>query len=440
MNGTKIIIVEDEAIIALESKNYLESLGYEVLAIFNSGKKTIMGLKKLQPNLILMDINLKGDLDGIETVKKIQTTHQIPVVYLTAYCDDVLLERAKNTRPYGYVLKPFRKNELKVTIEMAIYVSRIEMEKEEALNDLQNVHDELEKRVAERTASLKKTNEKLQNEIIEHKLTEENLKKSEEEIKKSQKQAIEANESKSRFLAKISHELRTPMHQILSFSNFGINKIDQTDKTKLLHYFTLINKIGNSMNRLLDDILDLSKLESGKMEYEMKEEDLAKITDNVTDEFQTAIKEKNLALQIVQNGDIPIIFGDSVRLSQVIRNLMSNAIKFTPPEKKITITINNDKLPFQIKANGNNGALSFSIRNEGIGIPKDELTSIFQQFIQSSKTKNRPGSTGLGLAISQEIIKAHKGFIFAENHSEGGTVFKFSLPVLALGKEESKLV
>jgi signal transduction histidine kinase len=395
MNKTRILIVEDESIIALETQESLKTLGYEVCDIVNSGAGAIKNIEEKQTDLILMDIHLKGDTDGIETAEIIQSNHHIPIVFLTAFSHERVLDRAKRTKPYGYLLKPFKKQELKVVIEMALYIFKLEVDRKKALDDLHKANEELECRVDRRTAELKK-----------------------------------ANESKSKFVAQISHELRTPLHHILAFSGFGVKKINDVKLEKLLFYFRKIKETGNKMAILLDDILDLSKLEAGKMDYDMKKEDLMLITTHVTNEFQTSIEEKEINLEIINRNRNSKITADSIRLAQVIRNLLSNAIKFTPPKKRIVITIDqeNPKVRKMLENQNKAAALSFSIQDEGIGIPENELNSVFEQYNQSSKTKNRSGSSGLGLAISNEIIKAHEGKINVVNNPNGGAKFSFFLP------------
>ena len=106
MNKARILIVEDESIIALETQESLKTLGYEICAIVNSGAGAIKNIEEKQTDLILMDIHLKGDIDGIETAEIIQSNHHIPIIFLTAFSDERVLDRAKRTKPYGYLLKP----------------------------------------------------------------------------------------------------------------------------------------------------------------------------------------------------------------------------------------------------------------------------------------------------------------------------------------------
>ena len=137
MPEAQILVVEDESIVAKDIQNTLTNLGYSVPAIASSGKEAIQKVGKFQPDLVLMDIVLKGSMDGVETADEIRTKFDIPVVYLTAYADDATLQRAKITEPYGYLIKPFQERELHSTIEMALYKQAMEKvlkEKEQWLN------------------------------------------------------------------------------------------------------------------------------------------------------------------------------------------------------------------------------------------------------------------------------------------------------------------
>ena len=128
MEKIKILIVEDESILALGLKKKLENLGYTVTDIAASGPETIKKVAQNKPDIIMMDIVIKGDMDGIETAAKLNETESIPVIYLTAYADDEILKRAATTEPYGYILKPYKEKELKANIEMAIYRKKAEQE------------------------------------------------------------------------------------------------------------------------------------------------------------------------------------------------------------------------------------------------------------------------------------------------------------------------
>jgi CheY-like chemotaxis protein len=139
MKGNKIMIVEDESIIAEDIRMSLVNNGYVVPSVVSMGETAIEKIKEDKPDLILMDIMLAGKMDGIETAGMIQSKFNIPVIYLTAYCDDKILERAKITGPFGYLIKPFKGRELYIAIEMSLYKHRLEMELKESKEFFENI-------------------------------------------------------------------------------------------------------------------------------------------------------------------------------------------------------------------------------------------------------------------------------------------------------------
>ena len=150
-----ILVVEDESIVALDIQSRLQNLGYQVPTTVGNGELAIEQVEATQPDLVLMDIMLQGELDGVQTAERIKERFDVPVIFLTAYSDESTLQRAKNTSPFGYLLKPFNDRELHTSIE-------ITLTKHQGEKDLQNAHDQLELRVEERTAQLAQANEDLQ--------------------------------------------------------------------------------------------------------------------------------------------------------------------------------------------------------------------------------------------------------------------------------------
>ena len=230
--------------------------------------------------------------------------------------------------------------------------------------------------------------------------------------------AESANQAKGEFLANMSHEIRTPLHGILSFARFGKDKALTADPEKLLDYFEKIDTSGQRLQALLSDILDLAKMESGSLRYEFKPADLRTVLRSVQSEFDSLLADRNISIDYAEpNAELPLTL-DENRMAQVVRNLLSNAVKFSPDGGTVRIDVNQ-----------NDEGVQVSIRDHGAGVPEDELETVFDKFVQSSKTRSGAGGTGLGLSICREIVEAHQGRIWCENHPEGGAVFHVELPL-----------
>ncbi|MGE0528433.1 MAG: sensor histidine kinase [Bdellovibrionales bacterium] len=239
-------------------------------------------------------------------------------------------------------------------------------------------------------------------------------------LEKALTEAKTANQAKSEFLANMSHELRTPMHGILSFSRFGQQRTETATKEKIKSYFDEIYESGSRLMVLLNDLLDLSKLEYGKVIYNMQEGDFCAKATHVCAEMTAFAEEKELKLELdFKETRISGVF-DHEKVGQVMRNLLSNAVKFA--HRNTTIRVRVDCGP---------GFVRFQIGNRGVEIPEAELEMIFGKFVQSSNTRTGAGGTGLGLAISKEIVVQHGGKIWAENGVNGETLFTFELPLNA---------
>jgi signal transduction histidine kinase len=236
-----------------------------------------------------------------------------------------------------------------------------------------------------------------------------------------------ANRAKTEFLANMSHELRTPMHGILSYAQFGSHRINKVSREKLLDYFTEISVSGERLMELLNDLLDLAKLESGKMRYVLEENDIGRQIDTVVAELTPLSEKKSIQIRKQVRSECRQLLFDRNRINQVLSNLLSNALKFSAPGEEVR---------FDTCAIRETGAefLKVTVADHGIGLPANELDTIFDKFIQSSKTKTGSGGTGLGLAICKQIIEDHGGRIWAENNPEGGSLFCFTLPCFQVTK------
>ncbi len=232
--------------------------------------------------------------------------------------------------------------------------------------------------------------------------------------------ALAAERAMAAFLANMSHELRTPLHGILSYASFGTKKLQHVATEKLGEYFHEIHDSGTLLLNLVNNLLDLSKLRAGKMAYEFVTVDLSDIAKDVVHELQPLWQQKNMNISIECTADQILVTIDAVKISQVFRNLLINAIKFSCAQSQIIIQL------FILA----DGSIRFVISDEGPGIPSAELESIFLPFEQGSHTRSGAGGTGLGLPICREIIQAgHGGRIWAENRPTGGTRFIVTLPM-----------
>jgi len=229
-----------------------------------------------------------------------------------------------------------------------------------------------------------------------------------------------ANHSKSEFLANMSHELRTPMHSILSFARFGLDKLKKEELAidKLLKYFSRIESSGERLLSLLNNLLDLSKLDVGKFPFNPKEHELSYIIKTAIDDVSGTAMEKGIDIKYQNPVTQVSAQCDEEQINQLLRNILGNALKFSSSHSVITITLDLEQ-----------DMAVIAVIDSGVGIPEDELEHVFSKFVQSSKTDNGSGGTGLGLALCREFISLHKGTISAHNNDFGGTTIRVTLPL-----------
>jgi PAS domain S-box-containing protein len=242
-----------------------------------------------------------------------------------------------------------------------------------------------------------------------------------DELKASRDHAENANQAKSQFLAKMSHELRTPMHAINSFTKLAL-KQDIDEKTE--RFLSNISDSTDRLTKLLNDLLDLSKLEAGKMQVHPELNDIAVIVNDTLSALSSLLNDKHIKIDTRNLQSVEAHFDKSL-IIQLLTNLLSNAIKFSPEHSVITLSSS-------ITSHDDQPCVQVEVEDQGVGIPADEVDTIFNPFIQSAHAKEKSGGTGLGLAICQEIIDLHGGHLSVQSPPPGkkvGAVFSFQIPL-----------
>jgi signal transduction histidine kinase len=240
-----------------------------------------------------------------------------------------------------------------------------------------------------------------------------------DEIQDKSRQLAEASQHKSQFLANMSHELRTPLNAILGYTELIIDGIYGETPQKALDVLKRVESNGKHLLGLINDVLDFSKIEAGEFKLSFDDYSMKESVYNVFSAVEPLATKKNLNLKVDVPPDMPAGRGDERKLTQVLLNLVGNAIKFT------------DAGEVAIKVAADNGSLSVAVKDTGPGIDPANQTKLFEEFQQAdnSITKSK-GGTGLGLAISRRIVEMHGGRLWVESRLGSGATFTFTIPVM----------
>ena len=407
MTSHSILIVEDENITAMELQERLKSWNYHVAAIASNGRQAIQNASELHPDLILMDIILKGDLDGIDTAEQIQATLDIPIVYVTAYADQQTLQRAKISTPYGYVLKPFDERELQIVLEMAIYKHRTEQE-------LRQYREHLETLVQARTL----------------------------ELQRAKEDAEAASYAKTAFMTNISHEFFTPLNSILGYTQL-LQLLRQEKRLSNVQrsYVEVIKRSGERLLTLVRNTLDVVRMETKPIILDESSFPLVQFLADVSQQGREWARKKGLEFHEQFASDLPeTIFSDRERLQQVLFAVLDNAVTFSESgcvSFRVSLVFPVSEYADEEPSHhfGTRARLRFEIEDTGPGIPDVLEEAIFRPFKQVDEyLQKRDGKVGLGLALSRRLIRRMGGDLQFKSVLGQGSLFYFELE-LSDGRE-----
>lgn len=501
MVQAKILVVEDEVIVARTIANQLKQLGYTVVGTVSSGTAAIEKAKSTQPDLVLMDVVLKGDMDGITAANHICSQHDIPIVFLTAYADDNTLQRAKNTLPLGYIVKPFSPGELRVAVELALFKHQVEQElranraylatllqsmndaviatNEQGLVTFMNPAAETLTGWREAEAFGKAAAEvvclvdEVTNLPVDHPVTQVletqdvaflkeftalvnrngdripigdsasplqrrlegiggvvmvfwdmSAYRRSELLQNALEKEQNLNHLKSQFISTVSHEFRSPLAVIRVAAELldrrGATLLDEKMKT----YIQRIKTSVQHMNRLMEDVLVMGRIEADRLPITPTQVNLQQFCQNLLEDCSLMLTDAHEIIFTHPDSHpnaTPDMCMDENLLRLIFSNLLSNAIKYSPEGGSIQ---------FNYSYGADGKTVIFSVQDQGIGIPESEQAQVFESFFRASNTQPIQG-TGLGLAIVKRCVELHQGQIHITSEVGVGTTFTVVLPVFS---------
>jgi len=400
LNEARLLVVDDEESLRITTAAIFEKEGY-VVDTASSGDEAIALLNKADYDLVLTDLHMEGG-DGLSVLNLIRRHAPLTIsVVLTGFASVESAIAALQEGAYDYLIKPCDIESMKHTIRRGVEHRRLMLAEQKARMDLHQLNLDLEQRIEDRTAELTRLNAEL----------------------------AEANGAKDVFLATLSHELRTPLTPVVGW--IKLLRSGTLDEKSVAQALDAIERNAWLQSRLIDDLLDTSRIATGKLHFEPKPTDLNVVVKAAVDTVRTIAASRNIELSMTISPSSLVVLGEPVRLQQIAWNLVSNAIKFTDPGGKVSVST------------GHNGTQALlTVLDTGVGIASEFLPHVFDRFRQADgSTSRRHGGLGLGLAIADALTKLHGGRL--EAHSDGvghGSRFTLRIELAPAGKLVSDTV
>ena len=385
--AARLLVVDDEESLRITTAAIFENEGY-IVDTASSGDEAVDLMNQADYDLVLTDLHMEGG-DGLSVLNRIRSHAPLTIsVVLTGFASVESAIAALQEGAYDYLVKPCDIESMKHTIRRGVEHRRLMLAEQKARSDLQQLNLDLERRIEERTAELKRLNVEL----------------------------AEANRAKDVFLATLSHELRTPLTPVVGW--IKLLRSGTLDEKSVAQALDAIERNAWLQSRLIDDLLDTSRIATGKLHFEPKPTDLNVAVKAAVDTVRTSAAARNIELSMALWPASLMVMGEPVRLQQIAWNLVSNAIKFTDPGGGVRITT-------QLHAQ----QAQLTVVDTGVGIAPEFLPHVFDRFRQADgSTSRRHGGLGLGLAIADALAKLHGGRLEAMSGGAGtGATFSFRI-------------
>ncbi|HKS09426.1 MAG TPA: response regulator [Pyrinomonadaceae bacterium] len=391
LDHARLMVVDDEESLRITTAAILEKEGYTV-DVASSGNEAVELLAGADYDLVLTDLHMEGG-EGLMVLNEIRRNAPLTIsVVLTGFASVESAIAALQEGAYDYLVKPCDIETMKHTIRRGVEHRRLMLAEQKARADLEELNRDLEKKIAERTSELTELNIEL----------------------------AEANRAKDVFLATLSHELRTPLTPVVGW--IKLLRSGNLDNKSIAQALDAIERNAWLQARLIDDLLDTSRIATGKLQFEPRPTDLNVTVKAALDTVLAMAASRNIELSVKLSPLTLVVMGEPVRLQQIAWNLVSNAIKFTDPGGKVTVTTETE---------GREARLT--VTDCGVGIAPDFLPHVFDRFRQADgSTSRRHGGLGLGLAIADALAKMHGGRLRAQSDGVGkGSSFAFNIRLVA---------